>query len=813
MLSTTRAKTLLFLFGLILLSSFVITRQPVEAQTGNIVFPIGQGFTDVITRQVIRTADDRLIVVAGKAQYSKALRIYWMTTPGLPTQTSNFNGQVEITLPANIISADAVYDGGTTVHILVNAQDGRLYDVPFNTATNSARPTLTLATNSGTVQGEYIGTSGVSGMIDTSGLLHVAYWTNGGRIVHQAYSYNAGSNALTPSGSSTPVDSAGSANHPAVAVSPFDNSLTVAWVSQATNPARILARTRSAAGSWGAIETVSAHPVWTSANSGINIDQGPAIVIGANGTKHLTYIQNWDNTGDYGRVHYAKRAVNDTGWTDFPLNTYSHNPAPALDSSGQLYIIGHGPSLTGQNNDMYYMKQNPDGTWPPITLFAQHSGNNWMDASASVKWSVVGWNRPDAVEFIFFSANNGTYNDTTLYYGRLPLAAQQPATATATSTPTAIPTATATATLPPTATLTETPLPTVTPTPLPTETPTPLPPPVAPSLRVEPDQTVVQPGTVINVRLNIYNAVNLYGLQAQCNVDPTLLAGVGRLESDGFNAGNAFFVDGGYQPDGTWLVAATRLQPNPAINGNATGFILQYQALTVGASPITCAVLGADDRGAVVPLESIASIVTIAAQPTEPPPSTATFTPEPTLSLTPEPTFTFTPEPTLTFTPIPTLPPTDVPSATPVTGSRIQGSVTYTFAPDNSGITVQLVQDNVPIAQQVTLADGRYAFDVVPVGAYQVVAAAPQHLAILFNVAIASDGTLIDLGIGALPSGDADGNQVVDVIDASLIGSNLGLAAPPAPNTADLNRDGQVNILDLVMIGRSFGFRGPVVLQ
>jgi hypothetical protein len=131
MLSTTRAKTLLFLFGLILLSSFVITRQPVEAQTGNIVFPIGQGFTDVITRQVIRTADDRLIVVAGKAQYSKALRIYWMTTPGLPIQTSNFNGQVEITLPANIISADAVYDGGTTVHILVNAQDGRLYDVPF----------------------------------------------------------------------------------------------------------------------------------------------------------------------------------------------------------------------------------------------------------------------------------------------------------------------------------------------------------------------------------------------------------------------------------------------------------------------------------------------------------------------------------------------------------------------------------------------------------------------------------------------------------------------------------------------------------
>src|SRR5947208_7411307 len=97
-------------------------------------------------------------------------------------------------------------------------------------------------------------------------------------------------------------------------------------LSEFTNPAKILARSRTAAGVWGNEETVSNASVWFSTNFGINVDQGPSLVIDSAGTKHLSYIQNYDSTNNYGRVHYVRRAINDAAWTDTALSTYSHDP-------------------------------------------------------------------------------------------------------------------------------------------------------------------------------------------------------------------------------------------------------------------------------------------------------------------------------------------------------------------------------------------------------------------------------------------------------------------------------------------------------
>jgi hypothetical protein len=111
------------------------------------------------------------------------------------------------------------------------------------------------------------------------------------------------------------VDTAGNANHPSVAISPADNSLIVAWVSEADNPPKIRTRIRASNGTWGAIQSASIASVWTSTDWGINIDQGPSLIIDPTGTKHLAYIQSFEATvGDYGRIHY----VTDTGsgWVD-----------------------------------------------------------------------------------------------------------------------------------------------------------------------------------------------------------------------------------------------------------------------------------------------------------------------------------------------------------------------------------------------------------------------------------------------------------------------------------------------------------------
>jgi hypothetical protein len=166
---------------------------------------------------------------------------------------------------------------------------------------------------------------------------------------------------------------------------------------------------------------VSTAAVWTSTNAGINIDQGPSLLIGSDGTKHLTYIENWDATNNYGHIHYV---TNSGGhWTDTALSSYSHDPALAVNSQGDLYIIGHGHPRSQKTaclsmDDMCTIKRNADGTWGAQQLFAAHSGSSSFDGSPSVKWSAVGFNHPENIEFVFFSVTNGDYGHPTIYYAR-----------------------------------------------------------------------------------------------------------------------------------------------------------------------------------------------------------------------------------------------------------------------------------------------------------------------------------------------------------------------------------------------------------
>ena len=380
-----------------------------------VFFAVGPGGDDVIPHQIVRTGDDRVYIFTN-AQYSSTIHVYWTTAAGLPANAAAFGGSAQITESGLPLSLDAVYDGSHIVHVLVNTHDtGILKDYAFDTTNNTFKPALTLASDSHTLSGDYVGTSGISGMVDQSGTLHVVYWSSANHIVHIAYTYNSSTNVLTQLGSTVQVDAAGSANHPAIAVSPSDNSLTVAWVSEATNPKKILARTRTSAGMWGNVETVSTAPVWTSTNFGINIDQGPSLVVGTNGAKHLAYIQDFDSTGDYGRIHYVVNSG--AGWTDEALNAYTHDPALALKSTGEIYIIGHGhPNNTScRSMDDMCTIQKTGATWSAPQLFAAHLGSSSFDSSPSVKWSAVGWNRPGTIEFLFFMT---PYSNPTLYYAR-----------------------------------------------------------------------------------------------------------------------------------------------------------------------------------------------------------------------------------------------------------------------------------------------------------------------------------------------------------------------------------------------------------
>ena len=401
----------------------------VPAPDSSIVFPVGPGGVDVIPHQIVRTKDD-FLYIASSAQGSNVLRLYRTLKPGFPESAADFAPVIEFSEAKDILSVDAVYDGGNIIHVLINTKAGEVKDYPFDTSANSYQPAVTLATDSGVISsGLYIGTSGVTGMVDLNGTLHVAYWRNDDHILHRAYIYDSASGGLAPLGDFFQVDAAGNANHPVLAVSPKDNSVTVAWVSESDSPTLIRARTRASDGNWGQVEVASTFDfppgvaVWTSRDNGLNIDQGPSLLIDLDGVRHMVYIESFNGAiGDYGRVHYVTESG--SGWVDEALDFLSHDPALAIKASGELYVIGHGHHRNPAAEEacysmdtMCYAQRNADGSWSiPAPVIAQTDQGSF-DSSPSVKWSVVGFNRPEVIEFIFFMT---PYEDPTVYYARLP---------------------------------------------------------------------------------------------------------------------------------------------------------------------------------------------------------------------------------------------------------------------------------------------------------------------------------------------------------------------------------------------------------
>ena len=113
----------------------------------------------------------------------------------------------------------------------------------------------------------------------------------------------------------------------------------------------------------------------------------------------------------------------------------------------------------------------------------------------------------------------------------------------------------------------------------------------------------------------------------------------------------------------------------------------------------------------------------------------------------------------------------------------------------------------------VTLADGKYAFTDLAAGDYTVFISAPLHLTEVYQVTLSDTAPTADLGSQVLRAGDTDGNQTIDLVDAATVSSNFTQNAPPAPTNADLNRDGKVDIVDLVLIGGNFGMTGPIITK
>ncbi|NTV76053.1 MAG: hypothetical protein HGA66_17840, partial [Holophaga sp.] len=87
---------------------------------------------------------------------------------------------------------------GTLIHVLINENctsitatcapnSGALYDHPFDITTNTFRPARLISTGNSVAPGFYLGSGGVSGLFDTNGVLHIAYWAGSNHIDYAAF--------------------------------------------------------------------------------------------------------------------------------------------------------------------------------------------------------------------------------------------------------------------------------------------------------------------------------------------------------------------------------------------------------------------------------------------------------------------------------------------------------------------------------------------------------------------------------------------------------------------------------------------------
>jgi hypothetical protein len=338
-------------------------------------------------------------------------------------------------------------------------------------------------------------------------------------------------------------------------------------------------------------------------------------------------------------------------------------------------------------------------------------------------------------------------------------------------------------------------------------TSTPVTDPTTPSVRVDLNKTSAAPGESLEVSLKLFNVTNLYGLQATCAVDPTVLTGTTVMNGEAFiNETNSFFVDNHFQTDGSWLVAATLKQPATPIAGTMVAYKLGYTVQGTAGSAVNCSVLAVDEDGHEIALEVINGSyngggTTVTNMPPTSTPVTPTATPV-TLTATPV---------TPTATPITPVVTEEPPPATPLPAvSVVSGTFQYQNHPDHAGITVQLLSAGNSPVSLTTNANGAYQFTDVPAGEYVIEASAPNHLTVSKAVTVPSTGQAVDLGVLVLPAGDTDEDGTIGLSDASLVGVNFGLSAPPAPPAADVNVDNQVNIRDLALVGGNYGKTGPV---
>ncbi len=238
------------------------------------------------------------------------------------------------------------------------------------------------------------GDQGAALALDAQGLPHAAWSARGGDgklQVRYARRLAAGWEAPMRA-DDAPLGPNRSAWHPTLAFAP-DGALLLAWLDGSFNytPDGIVrVRERGATGAWAPSVAIPEAAMTT-------IDNGPSLLVTADGVRHLAFL----DTGDAVRYWYDAGQ----GWRGDrqPARQVTHDPALGPDGAGGVYIYGHGTPQGGidGHGDNLYRFHLPAGAsaWGPWTLYATGA----FDSSVSTRWAQFFHPFPDRVDLLYWA--------------------------------------------------------------------------------------------------------------------------------------------------------------------------------------------------------------------------------------------------------------------------------------------------------------------------------------------------------------------------------------------------------------------------
>ena len=185
----------------------------------------------------------------------------------------------------------------------------------------------------------------------------------------------------------------------------------------------------------------------------------------------------------------------------------------------------------------------------------------------------------------------------------------------------------------------------------------------------------------------------------------------------------------------------------------------------------------------------------------------------PTNTVLPTATATRTPTKTPTVTATPTHTPLNTPTATSTATPgmamllgyvALQGRMSPPGLSWSVSLRVSVGTHNYSVTTDLV---GGLAITGLAPGNYDITVKNPHTLSnIKHGVSLQAGGNVMDFG--TLQEGDASDDDIVDIVDFSILRSVFGRSDP----RADFNQDGIVDIADFSLLRANFGQEGPITL-